>query len=274
MAPAVLIMMVFDSSGTSSSSTILEMPKARRAMFPAAPVWKAHWCARSVSRVSSWSCLEVGTARGPARWFLAPHSEAKFGSSGGTDGQPRSEKPSTLVMSAYVEIGALSLAGSEKGVAQQLMAAGKHGQTGSGQRICVYPKIPAKSSASGGAGSGTASPLQTAAAEMMMAGSSWSSAVTAGREELEATGAGGPAEQGLSTSVLYRREKGLWQPASSYSSRGSSTSVLYRREKGLWQPASSYSSRGSSTSVLYRRERGLWQPASSYSSLSMTSSSR
>ncbi|XP_054590250.2 uncharacterized protein [Nothobranchius furzeri] len=93
-----------------------------------------------------------------------------------------------------------------------------------------------------GAGSGTASRLRVAAAEMM-AGSSWSSALTAGREERETTGAEGPAERGSSTSMLYRREKGLWQPAS-------------------W-----------STSVLYRRE-GLWKPASSYSSLSMTPSNR
>ncbi|XP_070406098.1 uncharacterized protein [Nothobranchius furzeri] len=56
-----------------------------------------------------------------------------------------------------------------------------------------------------GAGSGTASHLRVAAAEMM-ADSSWSSALTAGREERETTGAEGPAERGSSTSVLYRRE--------------------------------------------------------------------
>nr|XP_054590251.1 uncharacterized protein LOC129154563 [Nothobranchius furzeri] len=170
-------------TGASSFSTILEMPKARRAMlFPAAPVWKTHWCARSVSRASRWSCLEVGTARWPTRWFLEPNSEAKSGSSGGTDGQSWLEKPSTVVMCAYVEFGALSFAGSEKAADQQLMAAGKRGQMVSGQRVCVALKIPAKSSASGGAGSGMASPLWTAAAEMM-AGSSWSGALTAGWEQ-------------------------------------------------------------------------------------------
>uniref|UniRef100_A0A8C6LV46 C2H2-type domain-containing protein n=1 Tax=Nothobranchius furzeri TaxID=105023 RepID=A0A8C6LV46_NOTFU len=103
---------------------------------------------------------------------------------------------------------------------------------GSGQLVCVAPKIPAKSSASGGAGSGTASSLRTAAAEMM-AGRSWSSALTAGREEREVTGAEGPAERGSSTSVLSRREEGLWQPASSYSSL-SMTSSSRLKPAGSW----------------------------------------
>lgn len=96
IASAALQRKPFSSSGSSASSTFLEMTNASKAvLLVTAADWTVHWCARSVNLAISWSSLAGWAGCCPTTLvILVPKTEARLGSRGGTGGKLRSVKPS------------------------------------------------------------------------------------------------------------------------------------------------------------------------------------